>query len=411
MLIDNCMIVKLAWRNIWRNKRRTFITAFSVMLAVFLSVLTRSMQFGSYDKMIQNIAGTFTGYIQIHQKGYWDEQTLNNSFAQDDSVDHVVARQTGIKAVVPRLQSYVLASGTKSSRAAFVLGIDPKAENDLSEPQKRLIKGQYLASDNEDGVIIAQGLAEQLQLSVNDTLVLLGQGYHGQSAAGKYPVKGIVNIPQPDLNQVLIYLPIQQARVLFGAYNRLTAIALVLQKADMVPQVTKNLRSELPSHYEVMDWQKMMPELVQAIQADNAGGLIMLMVLYMIVGFGILGTILMMTAERKYELGIMIAVGMHRFKLGLNILIESLFMALIGALAGILISLPVIWYFHLHPIYLTGDLARGIKTFGMEPIIPFSVDPLILIDQALIVFGMTGIIALYPVWYTFRLKVNTAIRP
>jgi len=405
------MIVKLAWRNIWRNKRRTFITVFSVMLAVFLSILTRSMQFGSYDKMIQNIAGTFTGYIQIHKKGYWEEQTLNNSLAQNDSLDQVIHSQKGVTAVVPRLQSYVLASGTHGSRAAFVLGIDPRVENKLSEPRKRLLKGKNLTSSDQNGVLIAQGLAEQLQLGVQDTLVLLGQGYHGLSAAGKYPITGIVKIPQPDLNNVLIYLPIKRAQNLFGAYNRLTAIALVLQKADEVPQVTQNLRKELPSHYEVMTWQKMMPELVQAIQADNAGGLIMLMVLYMIVGFGILGTILMMTAERKYELGIMIAVGMHRFKLGFNVFIESLFMALIGALAGILISLPVIWYFHIHPIYLTGDLARGIEKFGMEPIIPFSVDPLILIDQAMIVFGMTGLIALYPIWYTFQLKVNTAIRP
>lgn len=405
------MIVKLAWRNIWRNKRRTLITAFSVTMAVFLSILTRSMQFGSYDKMIQDIAGTFTGYIQIHQKGYWDKQTLNNSFAQSDSLDKVIASQSGITAVVPRLQSYVLASGTHNSRAAFVIGIDPKAEKDLSEPQKRLVKGKYFTSNNEDGVLIAQGLAKQLQLTVGDTLVLLGQGYHGQSAAGKYPIMGIDKIPQPDLNDVLIYLPLQQARTLFGAYNRLTAVALVLNKADDVPIMAKNLKKELPSHYEVMTWQKMMPELVQAIQADNSGGIIMLMVIYMIVGFGILGTILMMTAERKYELGIMIAVGMHRFRLGLTLLMESLFLALIGALVGILISLPVIWYFHLHPIYLTGNLAKGIETMGMEPILPFSVDPRILIDQALIVLGMTGLVALYPVWFTLRLKVNTAIRP
>jgi len=369
------------------------------------------MQYGSYDKMIQNIAGTFTGYIQIHQKGYWDEQTLNNSFAVDDSLRRAIANQQGVTASVPRLQSYVFASGLHTSRAAFVVGIDPKAERKLSDPEKRLVKGKYLESNNEDAVIIAQGLADQLQLAVNDTLVLLGQGYHGLSAAGKYPVKGIVDIPQPDLNDVLIYLPLQQAQTLFGADGRLTAEALVLQNAHNVDQVSQNLRNELPSHYEVMTWQKMMPELVQGIQADNAGGLIMLMVLYMIVGFGILGTILMMTAERKYELGIMIAVGMHRFKLGFNVLVESLFMALIGAVAGILISLPVIWYFHFHPIYLTGELARGIEKFGMEPIIPFSVNPLIPINQALIVLAITGLIALYPVWYTYRLQVNTAIRP
>ncbi len=343
------LFLRLAWRNLWRNKRRTFITTFSVMLAVMLSALTRSMQLGSYDNMIKNTAGTFSGYIQIHTKGYWNDQTLNNSLQESDSLNAVLKKHPGVQYIVPRLDSYVLAAGAKTSRAAMVVGIDPSAESHLSNPVKRLTKGNVLTSADENGVVIADGLANQLNVGLHDTLVLLGQGYHGMSAAGKYPIVGLVHLPQPDFNRVLVYMPIKQAQYFFGANDRVTALALILNKTDIVHDLATSLKKELPGKYEVMSWQQMMPELVQAIEADNNGGVIMLMVLYMIVGFGILGTVLMMTAERRYELGIMLAVGMRRLRLGLTLLTETITMALLGTFLGIVASLPIMWYFHLNP--------------------------------------------------------------
>lgn len=404
------LFIRLAWRNLWRNKRRTFITTFSVMLAVMLSALTRSMQLGSYDNMIKNTAGTFSGYIQIHTKGYWNDKTLNNSLQESDSLNSAIMKHSGVEYIVPRLDSYVLAAGAKTSRAAMVVGIDPKEESHLSNPIKRLTKGNILTSANENGVVIADGLAQQLNVGLHDTLVLLGQGYHGTSAVGKYPIVGLVHLPQPDFNRVLVYMPIKQAQYFFGASGRVTALALILDKTDIVKDLTKSLKKELPDKYEVMSWQQMMPELVQAIEADNNGGIIMLLVLYMIVGFGILGTVLMMTAERRYELGVMLAVGMRRMRLGLTLLTETISMSLLGTFLGIVASLPIMWYFHLNPIYLYGSVAKGIESYGMEPILPFSVDPSILYSQAFIVFAMALLVSLYPLWYTYKLNVNSALR-
>ena len=404
------LFLRLAWRNLWRNKRRTLITTFSVMLAVLLSSITRSMQLGSYDNMIKNTAGTFSGYIQIHAQGYWNDQTLNNSFENTGALRKKILNHPGVQYIVPRLDSYVLAAGAKTSRAAMVVGIDPKEEAHLSNPVKRLTKGKILDSENENGVVIADGLADQLQVGLHDTLVLLGQGYHGISAAGKYPIVGIVHLPQPEFNRVLVYMPIKQAQYFFGAPNRLTALALIINKTDMVTQLNATLKKDLPDQYEVMSWQQMMPELVQAIEADNNGGKIMLMVLYMIVGFGILGTVLMMTAERRFELGIILAVGMQRVRLGFSLLVETISMAFLGTIIGIVASLPIIWYFHLNPIHLYGNIAKGIEQYGMEPILPFSADPSILYSQAIIVFIMALLVSLYPLWYIYKLNVNSALR-
>jgi len=402
--------LKLAWRNIWRNKRRTMITTFSIVLAVVLSSFTRSMQIGTYDQMIQNSAGIFTGYLQVHQNGYWDQPTLNNSFAYSDSLLSNIESLPQVTEVIPRLQSYALASSAEKSRAAMIVGFDPKAEEALSNPQKHLIKGEYPTSNNERAVLITEGLASYLNVTIADSLVLLGQGYHGMSAADLYPIKGIVEYGIPEMNRGMVFLPIEEAQYFFGTTNRLTAAPITLRDAQAVDKVQSQIEQQLDDSYEVMTWRQLMPELVQAIEADSSSGMIILLVLYIVIGFGIMGTILMMTAERQYEFGVMLSIGTSRFRLGGMLLLELLLLALLGIVVGGLLSLPLIWYFHLNPIHFSGDAASAMLEYGMEPILPFSTDPIIIMGQASIILGITALISLYPMWHAHKLNPIKAMR-
>ena len=401
---------RLAWRNIWRNKRRTLITTFSIVLAVLLSSVTRSMQIGSYDQMIENVAGKLTGYIQLHQDGYWEKPTLNRSFASSDTLIQHIEQTEGVETVVPRIQSYMLAAGRDKSRAALVMGIDIEKEKALSNPHKNLIEGSYFQSNSQRGVLISEGLASYLSISVGDTLVLLGQGYHGVSAAEGLPVTGIAEYGVPDLNRALAFVPLQTAQYMYGATGRLTAASVIVDNPRSVGEITQRIRAHTSGDYEVMPWQELMPELVQAIEADNSGGVIMLLVLYMVVGFGIIGTILMMTAERKFELGVMVAIGTKRIKVALMLIIELIYLALLGALTGIVLSIPVIYYFHLNPIRFSGDVAHIMQEFGMEPVMPFSTDPVILLNQAAVVLGICAVISLYPILHAYRINPIKAIQ-
>ena len=412
------LYLKLAWRNIWRNKRRTLITAFSVLLAVVLSALTRSMQLGSYEMMIENTAGHITGYLQIHKHGYWDDQTLDNSFVITDSLKSALASEKKVTTWVPRVSGFALAAGQKITRAAYILGIDPQKEKSLGNPEHYLVKGKYWSSEKARSVIIGDELAKQLDLTPGDTLVLIGQGYHGQSAAGKYPVAGIVHMPDPTMNRALVYMPISESQFFFAMPNHVTAIAILTEHPQEGPQVASDLRKKLASsdgkattEYEVMTWQKLMPDMNQMIQADDRGGIIFLFILYLIIGFGILGTILMMTAERRKELGIMLSVGMSRLRLGGLLLTEGVMIAMIGTLVGLAVSLPILGYFYLHPIPLTGDMAKMMLEFGVEPILPFSMAPSIFYNQALTVLILAMFFSFYPVWYTHRLDPGKALRP
>ncbi|MDZ7771292.1 MAG: FtsX-like permease family protein [Balneolaceae bacterium] len=388
---------KLAWRNIWRNRRRTVITTLSIVVAVFLSVLTRSTQEGQYDNMIENTVGKYIGHIQVHARGFWDEPTLENSMAMSDTLHHTLASTPGVISVVPRLESYALSAARRQSRPAMVLGIDPAAERALSDPPSSLQAGRYFDSPSKHGAILGEGLYDRLGAVLGDSLVLLGQGWRGMTAAGLYPIRGVVSYANPELNDNLVYLPLETAQELFSAPDRLTAAALMLEDPRTLEETVSLLRSRVDtSQYEVMSWKEMMPELQQAIQADRGSGIIILGVLYMVVGFGILGTVLMMIAERSFEFGVMLSVGTPRSTLFFILAIEVLMIALMGAGFGILLSLPVIWYLNLNPINLEGAMESAMQQYAMDPVLFFSMDPGIFTSQAITVFVITLLFSLVP---------------
>ena len=206
-------------------------------------------------------------------------------------------------------------------------------------------------------------------------------------------------------------MPLKEAQWFYGAENRLTAIAMIVEEADLTIETVASLQSELDStSFAVLGWRELMPELIQQIEMDYVGGLIMSYILYVVIAFGIFGTFLMMVNERKYEFGIIMAVGMKRFRLQLVIFLESIMITISGTLAGILISLPIILYFYQNPIRFGGEYEAVFEAYGMEPIMPFSIDPGVFTSQAYAVLIITLILSIYPIWAIYKLKINQAIR-
>ena len=175
----------LAWRNIWRNKRRSFITIGSITFAVLLACVMRSMQLGSYERMIENAARFYTGYIQVHENGYWDEKIIDNSFDNSDELFRLIESTEGVEVAVPRIESHALALYGQKSKVLLVLGMDPETENMLTQVKNKLVRGEYLDKDDK-AIMLAEGLAEYLKMDIGDTVILIGQGYHGANAAGLY---------------------------------------------------------------------------------------------------------------------------------------------------------------------------------------------------------------------------------
>ncbi len=403
-------MIRLAWRNIWRNKRRTLITAASIFLAVFFALVMRSIQSGTYGRIINNIVHTYTGYIQVHKTGYWNEQEINNSFPLNDTLISSLRNLQHVTEVIPRLESFALASSGAKTKGILVVGIDPAAEDRFSGLHQKIVNGRYL-QDSDSGLLIAQAAAEYLGITSGDTLVLISQGYHGASAAGKWVVRGILHFTSPDLDKEMIYMPLPLAQSFYSANNNVTSLVLNLDDPDHLKGIMKDIRKAgIPDQYEVMSWDQMLVEVVQHIEADSVSGWIMIGILYMIIGFGIFGTILMMTAERIREFGVMASVGMQKAKLAMMIAIESVLIGFTGVVAGALAGFPLILYFTYHPIPLTGDYASSMEKFGYEALLNFEPPSWYFITNAAAVLGLIFLATIYPLRKILKMKVINALR-
>ena len=466
---------QMAWRNLWRNKRRTIITAASVFFALFFSLVMRSFQLGAYDRLFKNVIESYTGYLQLQQKDYFDEAILDNGFEFDQGLADKMKTDPNVKDVVPRLESFALAAAESRTQGVIVMGIDPEGEDRVSDIRSKLVRfklspasvevlragalpervkglldtytGEYYASQGrlmldlgiseEDtstvlplmrkhasfsneyfseketsSVIIGSGLSDYLKINVGDTIVLTGQGYHGTSAAGKYLVKGIVKLPAPDIDNIIVYIPVTVAQDLYAAPGMITS-AVISVKANGDESVIKTagrLEKMIPEPLVVREWHQMNALLVNQMEADNKSGAIMIGILYLVIAFGVFGTMLMMLAERRREFGMLVAIGMQKRKLAKVVSIEMLLIGLLGTAAGVVASLPFVIYGHIHPIRFTGELARMYEDYGFEPVMPTMLPDTFYLWQIVVVLLILLIAIVFSIRKIFKINVIEALR-
>lgn len=403
------MLVTLAWRNIWRQKRRTFLTAGALALALFLSLLTRTMQEGSYAISIDHAARFYTGLIQLQHPKYAESLSINDLLPMTEVFLRPVRQNDAITDHLPRLESFALAAAGERSKGVMVIGAVPQRERDYSGLDQKLIAGEFLRADDQQ-VLIGERLASYFRLNVGDDIILYGQGYRGQTAAGLYPVKGILHFPMPQLDSQLVYMPLSLAQSLYSTGEQVTAWVLHTRELDQVKEAETTLEQRYGDRVNVRDWEELAPEMSQQIMMDKVSGIFMIYILYGVVGFGLFATITMMTLERQREFAVMLATGMLRIRLLQLVTVESLFIAALGILLGLLVATPVLTYLHFHPIEMTGDAARMMEETGFEPILPVLVTPELVVNQIIAVLVLLLISLIYPMVRIFRLSLAAALK-
>jgi ABC-type lipoprotein release transport system permease subunit len=403
------MLIKLAWRNIWRNKKRSLITITAIVIAVFLAICMRSLQLGMYDNMIKNVVGSYSGHVQIHSNGYWEEQTIDNAFLYNDSLIKIIENNTNVDHTTKRIQSGCLSSFKDLSKFVFVNGIEPQKEQLMTNWNKRLMEGKLLTS-NSNSINIGKGIAKYYNIKIGDTLIFVGQGYHGMQAVGAFPVCGILDMKNPNLNNVSVFMSLSTAQDFLSANDLMTHLIINKKEYTDEESIVSSLSENFKEEYEIMTWQEMMPEIEQVIQADSAGGLVMIFILYMIITFGIFGTVLMMTQERKYEFGVVVSIGMRKIKLMIAMVYETIFLTSIGVLSGIILSRPLVLHFYNNPLEFPAEQAEMIENQGFEAVIPFMRSYDIPITHGLIIFFISLFISIYPVITIYNLNPVKAMK-
>jgi len=467
---------KIAWRNLWRNRRRTVITSASVFFAVFFAVIMRSYQLGSYDHMITSFIESFTGYIQVQNVKYQNNPLIDYSFDYNDSTAGAIMKIDRVVSVSPHIESFTLASSGNQTKGVAVIGIDPVKEKSFSDPENKLVKYRiteaavnniknaaivpdgllkrieenlgrsyssparldlelalsgeenelYMAeilkwtgvsngflTDSDEGILVADRLAGYLKVDIGDSVILMGQGYHGVSAAGIFPVRGIIKMPSPEIDSKLIIMTIPAAQKFFDVEGMITSLAVNL--TDKSERTLKNVKARINSilpdrNTTAKTWYELNPVLYQQIQGDSQSGAAMLGILYFIIFFGIFGTVLMMVSERRKEFGVLVAIGMQKKKLKRIVTIEMFLLGAIGLISGLIASIPLILYFYYSPIVLKGELGQMMEDYGWDAVMPTAPIGPYFYWQAVVVILMVLIATFYAIGKIGKLKEIEALR-
>jgi ABC-type lipoprotein release transport system permease subunit len=348
---------------------------------------------------------TQTGHIQIHRNGYWDDKVIDNFMEMDNETIAHLETLDNIENVSPRIEITAMASYGTLSKGVAIMGISPEKEKEKSNLPVRLTKGQYL-TEADDGILIGEGLANYLNVTIGDTLAFIGQGYHGASAAGLFPIRGLLHLPIIEMDNGLAYMTLPAAQAFIDLPDGYSGVLISIKKENLLNEMIESVKKQLPSTYEVLPWTITMGDLMKTAESHKGMVRMVMMILYLIVGFGILGTVIMMTNERKREFSMMISLGMSRLRLKTVTLLELLILTMLGVFLATAVTIPITLYFSYNPIQMTGDMAKSYEEMGMEALMPMVVDAGIFITQAMTIFLFACLTFIYPIRKIRKLKIT-----
>ena len=402
-------MLKLAWRNIWRNKGRSVITIAAVMFCVIFAVVLRSFQVGVWENMIHEIVGNNFGYLQIHEDGFWADQSLDRTMDLGTVNSEELLAVDGVDRLIPRMESFSLLYHGSNTKGSLVMGIDPAVELPGLQLDDILLEGRSFSRD-DSVIVVSEGLAKYFNVGLGDTLLFMGQGYHGATAYGAFPIGGIARMTNPELNKQLVLMPLQKAQYMYNCTDRATTLVVAVDKNSDYEAIGAALKGSGAEGLEVLEWKELFPEIIQTIEVDMAGGRIFVTILYFIISFVLLGTVIMMVAERQREFGILVSIGMKKTKLAFVTLLENIMLIMGGAIVGMAVVKPVQFYFKYNPIDLSGQMKEAIEQYNFEPKLYTTTSFIINLNHGTIIFIIGVLVSLYAVVKIMKLNPIESMR-
>ena len=406
-------LVKLAWRNVWRNRRRSLITISAVVFGVLIVTFTRSMQYGSYDAMESAMVLLYTGEIQIQRPGYHEEETLDYALdGGEDGWRDVVDSSPFVLAASRRVTGFGLASSDSSSAGAMIVGVEPVLESRVSEFMDSVSTGSPLEPGSDHEILLGRILAQNLRVGVGDSIVVLTQGWHNQMGADLYRIRGLIRTGSTEMDRALMVLRLQDAQFLFSMEDRVTQVVLRTDDFRRSGEYARRLAGELPGdRFEVLDWDTLMPEIRQMVLLDNVSGAIMLLFLLVLVGFEIFNTTNMSVMERVREFGVLQALGMRPSRISRLVLTELTLKIIVSLLLSFAASGLLLWYLNGHPLPIPAEMAEMYEEFGFSlDSLVFSTRLRVFVEPLVSVAVIVALAVVYPVIRVFNLDTIDALR-
>jgi putative ABC transport system permease protein len=391
------LYLRLAWRNIWRHRRRTVIVAVAIGGTMAMMMWYDGLIGGFNEAIYGNAIRVLGGNIQIHAAGYGAEvnQLPLLPLANDQALVQAAQAQPQVLSAARRINTGGMATTREGAFGVTIVGVEPEQELPVSLVAQKVSAGRYLAADDRDMVYIGQGLATAMDVGVGDRFTLAGRAMHQEMRNRTMTVAGIYDIGMPDIEKRTIYITLGEAQSLYGLDGQVTEIAISLKQIGEEPAVMNALRPSLAGA-EIVSWQTSFPELEQALATKGGAMNVFSVIIMVIVGIGILNLLLMAIYERTREIGILGALGLKPYQISILFVLEGVLMGVVGVAAGVVLGLLINGV--LRQVGLDFAQYSGISSYMAlisDKIYPaWGVDK--LLQRTLTVLIITALAALYP---------------
>ena len=399
------IVLKIAWRNLWRKPRRTALTVVTISLGLALLLIFLGLGDGGHYQMIEAAVRMGSGHVLVQQKEYQAKGGIDRFLApleKERAEAWVREMETlfPIQHVLTRTYASGLASSADGSAGVQMIGIQPQGEKEASQFDDKLVQGDFLDSASRDHVVLGEGVARKLALEVGEKLVLMAQAAGSPEIQSHLVrVQGILRTGLEESDQTLILLPLTTAQDFLNLGGGVHQIALLMNNSGPSTALA-NMGKERLASLEVLSWSEAMPELVDFIRIDDGGNYIMNIVLFLLIAFTVLNTLLMSVLERGREFALLHSLGLTPIKRFVMVLFEATFIAALSALLGFGIGYGVHLYLNIHglplDLFYSGEISAVGITF--DPVIYSDLSAARVLSSLALVFILTLVLALVPAW-------------
>lgn len=405
------LVFRLAWRNLWRHPRRTWLTTGAMIFSNVLLIFMISLQFGMYGLMIDNTLQSFTGHLQVQAPGYIDEQKMRQIVADATPLAATLRERLDVDRIAARGTAFALASSEDRSYGIAIIGVEPQFEPRVSTVPGQVSEGRFLDDITAEEIVIGAALARNLRVGLGDELTLLGSGRDGSFAAAVVMIVGIFDSGLTEFDRNIAEIPLGLFQDMFYMHGAGHQIVINTGVIDTVDETKLAVEALLPADQDLVvhDWNALQPGLQQAIKADMSSAFFMYGILVILVAFSVLNTQLMSVLERTHEFGIVMALGLTPGRLGRLVLLETAIMGLLGLLLGVVLGALVIFWFGVNGFAYPGMDELAAK-FNLPSRFYPQVSTLTLTIGPIVVFLFTMLAALYPALRLHRLQPVDAMR-
>ena len=402
-------LLRMAWRNVWRNRRRTLIALLAIALGLTLMIFFDGLVGGAKQAIYGNIVRLQGGNVQIHAPGYREKVAQMPLYALEDAdvALQVALAQPQVVAVARRIKTSGMVSNREGTMPVVITGIEPEREITVGLVAENIARGRYLQTGDEDVLLIGEGLARELKADVGDRITLAGRATHEQMRRRTMTIVGVYDLGMEVVEKGMVYVSLREAQTLFDLWNQATEVAVYLERIGQEPAVVETLQASLFG-YEVDAWDTLDPTVRDGLEINDQMMGFFGFVILLIAGVGILNLMLMAVFERTREIGVLAAMGMNRRETVALFLLEGMLIGLLGALLGSLLGGLVNVYLGRVGLAWTARDYSDLTAMMGERIF-FRLTPAKVFGRALAAAVIAALASLYPAWQASRREPAEAL--